>query len=130
MDFQREGNPVFTFAVSVLGASMDDEASRIEHLVAHSTDASALSKGIKKSIAKELKGDLNELAIWQIADNGWKAVLQSRLSQMNQTRARNLNTPKSENIKVLFSEALGIDDISKMWKWAKMSSVQAAKKLD
>ena len=49
---------------------------------------------------------------------------------MHQARARNLNTPKSENIRVLFSEALGIDDISKAWNWKKMSSIQAAKKLD
>jgi len=89
-----------------------------------------LSKGIKKPIAKELKADLNELAVWQLADSGWKAVLQSRLTQMNQTRARNLNTPKSENLKVLFSEALGIEDISKTWNWEGMSSLQAAKKLD
>jgi hypothetical protein len=93
----------------------DIVAEGIEHLVTHSTNASALSKGIKKPIAKELKADLNELAVWQLADSGWKAVLQSRLTQMNQTRARNLNTPKSENLKVLFSEALGIEDISKTW---------------
>jgi HEPN superfamily RiboL-PSP-like protein len=108
----------------------DIVAEGIQHLVTHSTNASALSKGIKKNIAKELKADLNELSVWQLADSGWKAVLQSRLAQMNQTRARNLNTPKSENLKVLFSEALGIDDISKTWYWEGMSFLQAAKKLD
>jgi hypothetical protein len=108
----------------------DIVAEGIEHLVAHSTNASVLSKSIRKTIAKELKEDRNELAVWQIADNGWKAVLQSRLTHMNQTRARSLNTPKAENINGLFSEALGIDEIFKTWNWKKMSSIQAAKKLD
>jgi RiboL-PSP-HEPN len=108
----------------------DIVAECIEHIVKRSADAGVLSKSIRKTIAKELKEDLNELAVWKIADNGWKAVLQSRLTQMNQTRARRFNTPTSENINILFSEALGIDDISKTWKWEKMSSIQAAKKLD
>ena len=102
----------------------------IEHLVVHSASASFLSKTIRKAIANELKCDKDELAIWQIADNGWKAVLKSRLTRMQEVRARKLNTPKSENIRLLFSDGLGIDDISKGWKWEKMSSDQAAKKLD
>jgi hypothetical protein len=102
----------------------------IQHIVTHSASADLLSKTIRKTIAKELKADLNELAIWQIADNGWRAVLQSRLERLSAKRSRELNTPRTENIKVLFSDALGIDDISKAWKWAGMSSAQATKKLD
>ena|ERR1700722_3056591 len=49
---------------------------------------------------------------------------------MNETRARSLNTPKSENIKVFFRNALGIEDISDTWKWEKISSDQAATTLD
>lgn len=108
----------------------DIVAEGIEHLVKHAKDASALPKGIKKAIAKELKSDQHELAVWQVADNGWRTFLQSRLTQMNEARARKLNAPKTDNLDILFSDGLGIDEISKAWKWAKMSPAQAAKKLD
>jgi hypothetical protein len=81
-------------------------------------------------IAKELKEDKHELAIWQLADDGWKAVLRARLTRMQETRARNLNTPKAANIKALFAEALGIDDVTEGWKWRGMSPSKAATKLD
>lgn len=81
-------------------------------------------------MAKELKDDKNELAIWEIADTGWKDVLRLRLKRMQESRARKLNTPKSEQIKLLFHDVLGIDDITEVWYWPKMSSTHAANKLD
>ena len=106
----------------------DIAAEGIAHLVAHSNNASRLSKSVRKVIAKELKSDLDELAIWQLADNGWKAELQSRLVKMKESRAKKLNTPRAENIKLLFQDALGIDDISKAevstgWRWQRPASV-------
>src|ERR1700730_6295072 len=78
----------------------DIVAEGIEHLVKHAKDASTLPKGIKKAIAKELKSDQHELAVWQVADNGWRTFLQSRLTQMNEARARKLNAPKTENLDI------------------------------
>lgn len=60
------------------------------------------------------------------ASASWKVFL----THFSQARARNLNTPKSKNIRILFSETLGIDDICKAWNWEGMSSIQAAEKLD
>jgi len=108
----------------------DIVAEAVEHLIAVSQNAAVLPTSIKKIVAKELKEDKNELAIWEVADNGWKNVLQSRLKRMQESRARKLNTPKSEQIRNLFHDVLGIDDITEVWYWPKMSSTQAAAKLD
>jgi hypothetical protein len=104
----------------------DIVSESLKHLVEHSTNSSTVSNEMKKTIAKELKQDKNELAIWQIADNGWKAIL-VRMAKM---RALHFNTPKSENIKDFFREVLGIDDILETWSWEKMSPSEAAKTLD
>ncbi|MCU1303588.1 MAG: hypothetical protein JWQ87_3872 [Candidatus Sulfotelmatobacter sp.] len=112
-------------------AYCEDIASEaIEHIVAESPKSSALSKEIRKAVAKELKDDKNELAVWNIADDGWRSVLRSRLKTMQEKRAWSLNTPKAAQIRASFANALGIDDITAEWRWEKMSSAQAQKKLD
>jgi hypothetical protein len=112
-------------------AYCEDIASEaIEHIVTESPKAGALSKEIKKIVAKELKEDKNELAVWDLADDGWKSVLRARLTRMQAERARSLNTPTAPKLKKFFSDALGIEDITAAWKWKKMSSQQAQKKLD
>jgi hypothetical protein len=86
---------------------------------------------MKKQIAKELKEDKNELALWSVADVGWKQILNSRLAKLQEERNRKLNTPKSVNIDDLFMSALGISKISNSWKWStKMNCKRARRKLD
>ncbi|HEY4809492.1 MAG TPA: HEPN domain-containing protein [Solirubrobacteraceae bacterium] len=43
---------------------------------------------------------------------------------------RNLNTPKTANIRSLFRDAIGLRNVPSAWYWQKMSAVQAAEKLD
>src|SRR5205823_4502391 len=57
-----------------------DEALR--HLIARSPDPSALPKVLQKHIAKELKAEPHELAVWKLAGSGWTTYLQGRLSAL------------------------------------------------
>lgn len=112
-------------------AYCEDLASEaVEHLVTHAKDASVLPKVLRKQIAKELEGDSDEAAIWRIADDGWRGLLKSRLSDITERRNRKLNAPKTSNIEALFEEAVGLPNISKQWRWQAMLSTQAASKLD
>jgi hypothetical protein len=108
----------------------DLAAEALEHMVTHLKDASALPKVLKKRIAKELKADANEIAVWQLADAGWKAKIKARLVALAEERNRKLNTPKSESIDQLFSDAIGLPVVSVAWRWKKMTSDTAKKKLD
>jgi hypothetical protein len=108
----------------------DLAAEALEHMVTHLKDASALPKVLKKRIAKELKADANEIAVWQLADAGWKAKIKARLVALAEERNRKLNTPKSESIDQLFSDAIGLPVVSDAWRWKKMTSDTAKKKLD
>jgi hypothetical protein len=103
----------------------------LDAIVAHAKDSDALPKEIKKIVAKELKIDQNELAIWRLSDDKWRTLLRSRLQTLKEARNRKLNTPKHKNIDALFESAIGLANISLKWRWAKkLTAEKARQKLD
>jgi hypothetical protein len=68
--------------------------------------------------------------MWQLAGNGWRDVLRSRLGGLQQERDRRLNTPKSDNIDQLFLDATGIKAVSTSWTVGSLTAKQAAALLD
>lgn len=101
------------------------------HIIEHSRTADVLPDDLKKNIAKELSSAKHELAMWQLAGDGWKQILRSRFDQLTEQRNRRLNTPKSSQIDEHFLTTLGLKEVSKSWRWdRKMSSSRAVKKLD
>jgi hypothetical protein len=102
----------------------------LEAIVEHAPNADALPKEIKKVIAKTLKEDKNEIAIWDISDDKWRAVLRKNFVALKTERNKTFATPKSFNVNELFESAVGLANMSSNWKWAKMSTTQAATKLN
>ena len=97
----------------------DIAAEGLEHIVEHAESAKALPDELKKIIAKKLKNEQHDLAVWKIADDSWRNYLNDHLDELKEKRDRKLNTPKTEQINELFKSALGIENISKSWgrKW-------------
>ena len=109
----------------------DIAAEGLECIVTNAKDADALPKEIKKIIAKKLKADANELALWSISDDKWRQVLRDHMATLKEARDRKLNTPKWRNIDELFESAIGLPNISSKWLWAKKLTVDKARaKLD
>ncbi|ALN83350.1 HEPN domain-containing protein [Lysobacter capsici] len=106
----------------------DIAAEGLQCIVDNAKNADALPKEIKKVIAKKLKEDANELALWSIADKKWRDVLGSYMAELKEARDRKLNTPKWERIDDLFRSAVGLSDISKNWKVDGKLSVEDARK--
>ncbi|MCX7168512.1 MAG: HEPN domain-containing protein [Rhodocyclales bacterium] len=103
----------------------------LECIVTDAKTSDALPKEIKKIIAKELKADNNELAVWDISDDKWRTILRDRLKALQEVRNRKLNTPKHKNIDELFEVAIGLSNVSSKWVWArKQTAVKAREKLD
>ena len=107
----------------------DIAAEGLAHIVTHGKSAGALPKELKKQLADDLKKAQNQLELWKIADKGWKTYLQGRLADLRNARNWDFNTPKADQIDKLFLRAIGINQISKTWKWPGMSAANAAKKL-
>jgi hypothetical protein len=108
----------------------DLAAEALKHLVDNVADATQLPTPLLKIVAHDLKGQQHELAIWQLADNGWRKVLSDRLANLQQERNKKLNTPKTAKIDELFLNAVGIDHVSTSWRSNNMTTFEAANKLD
>ncbi|QDQ84032.1 HEPN domain-containing protein [Paraburkholderia megapolitana] len=93
----------------------DVAAEALEKIVASAKDASVLPKEIKKQIARELKANSNEVAVWDLAGDNWRVLLQTRLAALQDARNKKLNTPKSQNIDDLFESAIGLPGVSSGW---------------
>ena len=101
------------------------------HIIKHAKSSSALPNELKKQVVAELEDDKHDLAVWKIADKGWKTYLNDRLEKLRERRNRRLNTPNSENVNGFFRFGLGIDRISESWRWGtNMSPNKAADKLN
>lgn len=107
----------------------DLAAEGLHHLVGHGS-AGNLPAHLQRLVATELKKDLHDLAVWRLADGGWRDVLTARLEDMQEQRNRDLNTPKSAQINKLFANAIGVQDVAKGWTWPNMSAERAQEKLD
>ena len=108
----------------------DLAAEALQEIVDEASDASALPKDLKKTIAKELKENPDQNTVWQLADDGWKVVLSNRMASLKASRDRRLNAPNSGNIDKLFSDSLGISSLSNSWYWKNMTVVAARQNLD
>lgn len=109
----------------------DIAAEGLEHIVKYGSSPDTLPTEIKQIVAKELKNDDHELAVWALCGDGWKNILKNRLSDLQAQRNKKLNTPKTQNIDDLFFKALGMSSISSSWRWAtNMNATRARIKLD
>jgi hypothetical protein len=108
----------------------DIAAEALKFMVDHASDATALPKELRKQVAKELTVDKDDLAVWKLSGDGWRPVLEQRLTGLQVERNRRLNTPKTAQIDELFLRAVGIQKISSRWLWPGMSAGSASRKLD
>jgi hypothetical protein len=108
----------------------DLAAEALSHLVKHTKSPSDLPVELQRIVARELKGAQHELAVWKLAGDGWRSLLQNRLSDLQEERNKKLNTPKTAQIDELFKRAVGIDRVSSRWFWPNMPADRAREKLD
>lgn len=108
----------------------DLAAEALGQLVEKAPSWDKLPIELARRVAKDLEADTHDLAVWQLAGDGWRQVLVDRLAALTEERNRRLNTPKTERINDLFAVTLGIKKVSSAWYWAGMSRQQAADKLD
>lgn len=89
----------------------------INFLIENCKSSSDLPLTIRKNIAKEVKEDKNDLAPWTLAGDDWRKLVVKRYEVAIAKEANLLNSPKSSKVKVIFSDMLGIDDITQCWTW-------------
>lgn len=81
------------------------------------------------SAAKAVKNDID---IWQIANSGWKDIMETHKESILEkyTVRGAFNTPSQKNIDTLFSNLIGFTSMSKKWHWTGMSLENSKNKLE
>lgn len=102
----------------------------LDHVSAKLTDPSKLPLELRKLIAKQVRDDKNDLAPWNLAGAGWQGQLAKNLESLKARFTGGWNTPKSNPVKELFENALGLADVTASWKRTTLTVAKARKKLD
>lgn len=102
----------------------------VGHLADDCIDPQSLPEKIRRRIATTLKGDPHDLAVWRLAGDGWKGVLKTNADNVTKKFTGAWHSPTSQNVVDLFSDALGIADVSSGWTWGQMKPDKAREKLD
>ena len=121
--WHKDGSSIYTRSgLALLCASWEafveevtDEALRF--LIANVSRPDQLPLELRKKVAKELKDDRHELAVWKLADDGWRAVLHDRFQSILNSRLGLMNSPKSEKVRILIEDVIGISDVTAGWSW-------------
>lgn len=100
------------------------------HQLNYANDANDLPKKLRQLIAKELREDKDELALWRVAGSAWKPYLVQRAEVICDERAYAWNTPKAGAVSQLFVDTMGFDTLRDSWKWAGVSQKRASEKLN
>ncbi len=116
---------------AVWEAYCEDVAEEAVNLIVDKVaSADQLPVDLKRHISKKLDGNNHELAAWRLADGGWRIVVRTNLDEYLASRTGRLNTPRAQNIDEMFKRTLGMDQISKCWKWSRVNNHRAVEKLD
>lgn len=98
----------------------------LEFLIANAADHTVFSVEVLERIASKYQGK----KAWDLAGTGWKGALKGNLKEVLAKTTGALNTPKTEQVNILFAKTIGLNDISKQWHWKGRSIVVNEKALD
>jgi hypothetical protein len=108
----------------------DLAAEALGHLVKHTTDPKILPVRLRRKVAEELKRDKHDLAVWSLANDGWRSILQARLADFQRERNRQLMAPKSAQVDDLFDHTIGLERVSESWSWSGSTVTRSRRNLD
>lgn len=116
--------------VATWEAYVEDLATAaFDALFASATVHSVFPAKVLTLAARELRTAADERRLWELAGNGWQAVLTKHRQTVLDRYVATLNTPKPEQIDGLFSEMIGFQDLSSHWRWTKMKPQTAKARL-
>ena len=101
-----------------------------DFMLANATDMDSIPPKVRTLASKELREDNDERRVWELAGTGWKTVLQNHRDAVKEKWINSLNTPKTDQVNNLFSQMLGLVNLSSAWAWQHMNDEQAGDKLD
>lgn len=87
-------------------------------------------KSVLKLVVESIKKDPNDLKMLKLAGAGWKGVFEQYKIERNKKFIGGFNTPSAQNIDGLFTELLGLPNLSKCWSWHRITPDIARNRLN
>lgn len=101
-----------------------------DFLLENCPTSGAIPPKVKALAIKPIWDQKNPIKVWDIADTGWRKLLQDHKATTLQHWLGPFNTPKTGKVNELYEELLGIKKLSSKWYWKAMSAANAEQKLD
>ena len=85
-----------------------------------------LMKSLRKLVSRYVRDSKDESAWIKTAGSGWKDVAREVVT----AKVSLLNTPKTNQVSILFEDILGVTKVENIWSWAKNELGGPARRLD
>jgi len=110
---------------------VEDLASEaFDFLLTNAPTSTVIPKKVKALASKTLLADKDTTKVWDLADDGWRALLLTHKTTTLVAWLGSFNTPKTAQVNGLYEELLGLKSLSSKWYWKGMSKENAERKID
>lgn len=99
-------------------------------LLQHAQTADVIPVKVRNYATRPLFDQKDSRRVWDLADAGWRSVLITHRDAILNNWLGPFNTPKTQQVKLLFEELLGINDVTQWWRWKGMTPRKVGDKLD
>ena len=126
-DVEVLNKSAIVLVVACWEAYVEDLAeSALRELINRSRDHTAFPPKVLDRVASKNSGS----AAWNLAGQGWRSAMRSNFQEILAKTTATLNTPRAPQVDELFEKTIGLEAISKTWRWPSRTSAQTVAALD
>ncbi len=112
-------------------ACMEDLAvAAFDILLNEAKDHAVFPGKVRAQASAALRSNKNDLNVWQLADDGWRKVIEDHKESVLERFVGKLNTPRPDQINSMFLSLVGLPSLSDSWQWRSMTPATASQKLN
>lgn len=101
-----------------------------EILVDAPLSSSAMPNLVKSKLIDAVIQTNNKMDVWKIAGDGWKSLLEEHKEKILSDRIESFHSPKSDKVRDLLRDLLGIRNITQFWGESQETSIPNSEALD
>jgi hypothetical protein len=130
-DVEVLNRAAIVFVTASWEAYVEDVATEaFDLLLANAPSADKIPAKVRTLASKELVDAPDKRRVWELADGGWRTVLQKHPDAAIAQWVQSLNTPRAEQVDQLFESLIGLTALHTRWSWQGMNANDAKGKLD
>jgi hypothetical protein len=117
--------------VATWEAFVEDLASASFDVILEDAESpKVFTKKVLGMVTRIMMKEEDDSRVWDLANDGWKNVLEEYRDSVLDRYVGKLNTPKPNQIDKLFEELIGLKQISETWNWAGTTNSRILSKIE